>query len=105
MAGMARNAVLVLVLAGVLLQLCSVVPPVAGAGRRALLVDTQLVHGGGGGIVKQEAAGTCVNGGGNAGPGEATAIEGAAYCHDGQQYVSVTTVGGWTETESVHEPP
>ena len=85
MAAMAsRNAVVLLVLLGVVAQLCSVVPPAAAAGRRALqnlppqdAVQKPLVQGGLGGEAKPD---TCVAGGGNVGPGGQTLASGSVSC-------------------------
>ncbi|CAL5083178.1 unnamed protein product [Urochloa decumbens] len=78
MAAMARNAVVLLVLLGVAVQLCSVVPPAAAAGRVLQdVVQKPVVQGGLGGDAKPD---TCVTGGGNVGPAGQTVANGAVWC-------------------------
>ncbi|CAL5062570.1 unnamed protein product [Urochloa decumbens] len=75
MAAMARNTVVLLVLLGVAVQLCSVVPPAAAAGR--VLQDVPVVQGGLGGDAKPD---TCFTGGGHVGPAGQTVASGAVWC-------------------------
>ncbi|CAN6175543.1 unnamed protein product [Urochloa humidicola] len=78
MAAIARNAVVLLVLLAAIVQLCSVVPPVAAAGRVLQdVVQQPVVQGGLGGDAKPD---TCVTGGGNVGPSGVTAVKGSLWC-------------------------
>ncbi|RLM86093.1 hypothetical protein C2845_PM04G25840 [Panicum miliaceum] len=99
MAAMARNAVVLLVLLGVVVQLCSVVPPVAAAGRVLQdVVQKSLVQGGLGGDAKPD---TCVTGGGNVGPSGQTVASGSVYCQREKvidQQASLTVAGQTVNT-------
>jgi hypothetical protein len=83
MAAVARNAVLLLALVGIVVQLCSVVPPTAAAGRALVDVDqpAACVKGGVGGEVN----GTFINGGGELNCTTTNIVRGAAYQHGEEQ--------------------
>lgn len=84
---MAKNTVVLLVLVGVVVQLCSVVPPAAVAGR--VLVDKpKCPQGGIGGDLENG-----INGGGELKCGDTSVVNGAAWVDKDGQHVKVGAVG------------
>ncbi|KAL6657968.1 hypothetical protein ACP70R_005748 [Stipagrostis hirtigluma subsp. patula] len=88
MAAMARNTVLLLVLVAVVIQLCSVVPPAAAAGR-VLADDKPCPDGGIGGKRNNDK----INGGGQLNCGGTNGVNGEAHEENNQQKVSVGAAG------------
>ncbi|KAJ1291061.1 hypothetical protein BS78_02G290800 [Paspalum vaginatum] len=97
MAAMARNTVLLLVLVGIVVQMCSVVPPTAAAGR-ALLAEAdagQLPCRPKGGLGGEQDEKGLLNGGGNlacAGNGKPV-VDGAVWNQGEVQHAAVNGLG------------
>ncbi|CAN6199151.1 unnamed protein product [Urochloa humidicola] len=103
MAATARNAVVLIVLLAAVVQLCSVVPRAAAAGR--VLQDTvqkPAVQGGLGGEAKPD---TCIpTGGGNVGPAGQIVASGAVWCQREKtvnQRGSLTVAGQTVNTAGI----
>ncbi|KAF8669545.1 hypothetical protein HU200_051349 [Digitaria exilis] len=88
MAAMARNTVVLLVLVGIVVQLCSVVPPTAAAGR-VLADQAKCPEGGAGGNFDNG-----INGGGEVKCDGKSLGKGAAWVgKDGKQHVTGEAAG------------
>ncbi|KAF8700355.1 hypothetical protein HU200_034287 [Digitaria exilis] len=88
MAAMGRNTVVLLVLVGIVVQLCSVVPPTAAAGR-VLADQAKCPEGGAGGNFDNG-----INGGGDAKCGDTSLGKGAAWVEkNGKQHVTGEVAG------------